>query len=109
MISSSRSSSETFSTSTEEGGHDEVLPEGTEGCARGLRYVCVEKDVLANTIANFPEGKWVYAEPDTVPAKGKLWLDGATKEDLIERWQQIVDDNALDVRVEEPLTALPLG
>ena len=49
---------------------------------RGLRYVLIEKEQIANTIENFPEGKWVYAEPDSQPPKGKLWLDGASKEEL---------------------------
>ncbi len=73
---------------------------------RGLSCILLEKAKVANTIENFPEGKWVYAEPDSTVPKGKLWLDGARKEDLIERWHQIVDDNEIDVRVEEPLTAV---
>ena len=73
---------------------------------RGLRTLVLEKSKLANTIENFPEGKWVYAEPDQIPPKGKLWLDGARKEDLIARWGQIVRDNALDVRTEEGLKKL---
>ena len=67
---------------------------------KGLRTLLLEKNKIANTIENFPEGKWVYAEPDQTPAKGKLWLDGARKEDLIRRWRQIVEANALDVRTE---------
>ena len=67
----------------------------------GMSYVVLEKESVASTIQNFPEGKWVYAEPDATPPKGKLWLDGATKEDLLERWQQIVDDNGLDVRTDD--------
>jgi NosR/NirI family transcriptional regulator, nitrous oxide reductase regulator len=70
---------------------------------RGLRTLVLEKSKLANTIENFPEGKWVYAEPDQIPPKGKLWLDGARKEDLIARWHQIVRENALGVRTEEGL------
>jgi NosR/NirI family transcriptional regulator, nitrous oxide reductase regulator len=73
---------------------------------RGLKYVLIEKSKIANTIENFPEGKWVYAEPDAVPPKGKLWLDGSTKETLIDRWNDIVQENRLDVRTEEALTAL---
>ena len=73
---------------------------------RGLSCILLEKAKIANTIENFPEGKWVYAEPDSMPAKGKLWLDGAQKEDLIGRWHQIVEDNEIDVRTEEPLTAV---
>lgn len=73
---------------------------------KGLRVLVLEKNKIANTIENFPEGKWVYAEPDPVPPKGKLWLDGATKEDLIRRWHQIIRDNQLEVRTEEGLQAL---
>ncbi|MEE8148726.1 MAG: NAD(P)-binding domain-containing protein, partial [Longimicrobiales bacterium] len=73
---------------------------------KGFKHVVLEKGKIANTIENFPEGKWVYAEPDTTPAKGKLWLDGTRKEDLIQRWNQIVEENELDVRAEEPLTEL---
>ena len=73
---------------------------------RGWRVVVLEKELIANTIENFPEGKWIYAEPDSEPAKGKLWLDGATKEDLVQRWHQIVDENNLDVHTEEPLESI---
>ncbi len=72
----------------------------------GLRTVVLEKSKLANTIEDFPEGKWVYAEPDSSLPRGKLWLDGARKEDLIRRWRQIVAENQLDVRVEEGLKSL---
>ncbi len=73
---------------------------------KGLRALALEKGKIANTIENFPEGKWVYAEPDSSPPKGKLWLDGARKEDLIGRWSQIITENHLDVRAEEGLKAL---
>lgn len=73
---------------------------------KGLRVLVLEKNKVANTIEDFPEGKWVYAEPDNKPPKGKLWLDGARKEDLIARWHQIVRENQLDIRTEEPLAAL---
>jgi thioredoxin reductase/polyferredoxin len=73
---------------------------------RGWRCAVLEKERIANTIDQFPEGKWVYAEPDAVPPKGKLWLDGAEKEELVARWKQIVRDNGLDVRTEQPLLKL---
>ena len=77
-----------------------------EATERGLTSLLLEKGKIANTIENFPEKKWVYAEPDTAPAKGKLWLDGARKEDLIVRWHQIVTENSLDVRTEEGVDAI---
>lgn len=72
---------------------------------RGLRYLLLEKEQIANTIENFPEGKWVYAEPDSQPPKGKLWLDGASKEELTERWHQIVRENQLNIRAMEGVTS----
>lgn len=71
-----------------------------------LSCLILEKEKIANTIENFPEGKWVYAEPDDVPPKGKLWLDGATKEDLINCWHHIVKENQLDVRTEEGVESI---
>lgn len=73
---------------------------------RGLRVLVLEKSRIANTIEDFPEGKWVYAEPDAVPAKGKLWLDGATKEELLARWHEIVKANQLDLHTEEGVEAI---
>lgn len=73
---------------------------------RDMRCVVLEKAKIANTIEDFPEGKWIYAEPDTRPARGKLWLDGATKEDLVARWRSIVEDNELDVRTDHAVTAI---
>jgi NosR/NirI family transcriptional regulator, nitrous oxide reductase regulator len=71
---------------------------------RGMRYLLLEKEQIANTIENFPEGKWVYAEPDSQPPKGKLWLDGASKEELTRRWHQIIRDNQLNIRTMEGVT-----
>lgn len=73
---------------------------------KGMRLVVLEKEKIANTIENFPEGKWVYAEPDKTPPKGKLWLDGARKEDLVKRWHQMIEENNLDVRTNEGLKSL---
>ncbi len=73
---------------------------------KGLRCLVLEKEKIANTIENFPENKWVYAEPDSTPPKGKLWLDGARKEDLVQRWHGIIRENQLEVHTEEPLVKL---
>jgi thioredoxin reductase/polyferredoxin len=72
----------------------------------GLRVLVLEKSRIANTIEDFPEGKWVYAEPDSLPAMGKLWLDGAAKEDLLARWHEILQASHLDVRTGEGVEAI---
>jgi NosR/NirI family nitrous oxide reductase transcriptional regulator len=73
---------------------------------RGLRVLVLEKNKIANTIEDFPEGKWIYAEPDSRPPKGKLWLDGSRKEDLIARWHDTIRENRLAVHVEEGVEAV---
>ena len=75
-----------------------------QAAERGMSYVVIEKEKIANTIENFPEGKYVYAEPDTQPPKGKLWLDGGVKEDLIRRWNQIIEENNVNLRTMESVT-----
>ncbi|MDZ7639797.1 MAG: NAD(P)-binding domain-containing protein [Bryobacterales bacterium] len=72
----------------------------------GLRILILEKSRVANTIEDFPEGKWVYAEPDSVPAKGKLWLQGSTKEDLLARWHETIRSNALELHTDEGVEAI---
>ncbi|HUZ45057.1 MAG TPA: NAD(P)-binding domain-containing protein [Terriglobia bacterium] len=82
------------------------LNAGLAAREKGLHTLILEKNKIANTIEDFPEGKWVYAEPDQQPPKGKLWLDGARKEDLVRRWHQIIRDNQMEVHVEEGLKSL---
>src|SRR6202030_2886602 len=62
----------------------------------GLRVMVLEKNRIANTIEDFPEGKWIYAEPESMPPVGRLWLEGASKEDLLTRWRQVLTENHLE-------------
>src|ERR1700674_1327995 len=73
---------------------------------RGLRVMVLEKNRIANTIEDFPEGKWIYAEPESMPPVGKLWLEGSSKEDLLARWSQAVSEHHLEVRSDEGVTGL---
>jgi thioredoxin reductase/polyferredoxin len=72
----------------------------------GLRVLVLEKTKLVATFEDFPEGKWIYAEPEERPARGQLWLEGATKEALIERWQKTIEESGLEVRVGEGVSAV---
>jgi len=73
---------------------------------RGLSCLVVEKGRIGETIESFPEGKWIYAEPTDRPAKGRLWFDGAPKEDLLARWRQAVADEGIAVEVNQTLTGV---
>lgn len=72
----------------------------------GLRVIVLEKSKLANTIDDLPEGKWIYTEPEDRPAMGRLWLEEASKEDLVARWRTDVDMSRLDVRLGEGVTGV---
>lgn len=72
----------------------------------GLRVLVLEKSKIANTIEDFPEGKWIYAEPESLPPSGNLWLEGAAKEDLLARWKEIVEEKQVEVRVGEGVSSL---
>lgn len=73
---------------------------------RNLRVLVLEKSKIANTIEDFPQGKWIYAEPEAIPAAGKLWLEGATKEELLERWRHTLTEERVDLRVGEGVTGI---
>ncbi len=73
---------------------------------RGLSCLVIEKGRIGETIESFPEGKWIYAEPTDRPAEGRLWFQGATKEDLLAKWRQAVSDDDLSVEVNQTLTGV---
>jgi len=72
--------------------------------ARGFRVVILEKSKIAATIEDFPEGKWIYDEPTSRAAMGRLWLKESTKEELLAEWNAAARE--LSVRLDEPVTAI---
>ncbi|MBM3753668.1 MAG: FAD-binding protein [Acidobacteria bacterium] len=72
--------------------------------ARGLRVAVFEKSSLANTIEEFPLGKVVYDEPVSRPVEGLLWLQEATREELLAKWGEAASN--LDVRLGEEVLGL---
>lgn len=72
--------------------------------ARGFRVVVLEKSKVAATIEDFPEGKWIYDEPTSRAAMGRLWLKESTKEELLAEWNRAAQD--LNIRLDEPVIAL---
>lgn len=57
----------------------------------GLPATCLEKEVTANTIRNFPKKKLVMAEPVEMPLFGPLWIGHTTRERLLEVWDKILE------------------
>jgi thioredoxin reductase/NAD-dependent dihydropyrimidine dehydrogenase PreA subunit len=68
----------------------------------GLSHVVLEKDVfVASTIARYPKGKHIMAEPYDVRCVGLLPVWDATKDELIGEWNRLLSDLPLNIRQPE--------
>ncbi|HSQ61512.1 MAG TPA: NAD(P)-binding domain-containing protein [Acidobacteriota bacterium] len=74
------------------------LSAGLEAHAAGLRYLLLERGDLSDTIRRYPRHKILMAEPVKVPIYGELWVADASKEALLQVWQNIVERTGLRVR-----------
>ncbi|MBC7927030.1 MAG: NAD(P)-binding domain-containing protein, partial [Bryobacteraceae bacterium] len=74
--------------------------------SRGRRVVVIEKEQIGSTVANLPEGKWIYTEPEERPSVGLLPLRAAVKDDVVESWRSFVRSAGLQVREGEAVTSL---
>ncbi|MFQ5507109.1 MAG: NAD(P)-binding domain-containing protein, partial [Planctomycetota bacterium] len=85
-----------------------ILGAGSAGlgaaCAakdRGLRAVVLEASHLAETVYTMTKGKWIFAEPRDVAKKGRLWFEECSREELLRRWSEQVEELDLDIRLFE--------
>jgi len=74
------------------------LSAALEALSRGLRYAVLEQGSLADTIARYPRHKVLFAEPLRVPLYGDLWVSDASKESLLQVWQNVIAKTGLRVR-----------
>lgn len=70
---------------------------------RGLKYVAIEQNKIANTIRTYPAGKYVFFKPDTAEAQGVIPLQGVggIKEEMLQSWFDVVKANGLEIHEEE--------
>ena len=71
---------------------------GLEALRLGLNYVVLEQGSFADSIRKYPRRKILLAEPVTMPLYGNLWVGDASKESLLEKWEEILEETALNVR-----------
>jgi thioredoxin reductase (NADPH) len=57
---------------------------------KGLKFVTLEQDTVGGTIAHYPRGKVVMTQPAKLPLIGKFQFREASKEKLIEFWDQVL-------------------
>lgn len=64
----------------------------------GLSYIVLEASRIANTIANFPSGKLIYAEPEQISNPSPLPVRLATKEETLASWNSLLERERLNIR-----------
>jgi len=66
---------------------------------RGLSYVVIEKDVtIASTIAHYPKGKLIMAEPYDSANLSLLPVFDSSKEQMLPIWRDLVERVGMNVR-----------
>lgn len=69
---------------------------------RGLSYVVLDKEqIIASTVARYPKGKLVMAEPYDVQNISLLPVFDSSKEQLVPIWQELVDLIGVQIRLGE--------
>jgi NosR/NirI family nitrous oxide reductase transcriptional regulator len=63
----------------------------------GLRILLVEQKHPGNTINSFFKGKEIFAEPEALPNRSRLWVEHSYKEELLERWNATIEEENLNV------------
>jgi NosR/NirI family nitrous oxide reductase transcriptional regulator len=72
----------------------------------GLRHAIFERENPFSTIQNFPKGKLIFSEPHEIQNPDGFWFDDAAKDDLVDRWNNALNDEALDIR--QPVEVLDI-
>lgn len=63
----------------------------------GVPVICLEKEITANTIRNFPKKKILMAEPVELPIYGPLWVGDTTREVLLDAWERILKKTGVSI------------
>ncbi len=74
---------------------------------RGLSYIIFEKDTLvASTIARYPKGKLIMAEPYDVANLSLLPVFDSSKEEMIPIWRDLNERVGLQIRMNEAVESV---
>lgn len=80
-----------------------------EAKQRGISYLVLEKELIGNTIYNYPVGLTVFSTPDELEfAEGDLdpARDKPTREELLSYYVKFCLDNDLNIQTEEAVTGV---
>jgi NosR/NirI family transcriptional regulator, nitrous oxide reductase regulator len=74
------------------------LGAAVHGKDKGLKIVTLEAAAFANTMHTMTKGKLLLAEPEGIPLKSRVWFEECTKEQLLDKWNDLVKTEELDIR-----------
>ncbi len=66
---------------------------------RGLNCITIDQESLGGTVYNFPRSKIVMTAPMDLPLYGKIKLRETSKDELLELWNKVLDEN--DIKIHE--------
>jgi thioredoxin reductase/ferredoxin len=74
---------------------------------RGLSYVILEKEqIVASTVARYPKGKLVMAEPYECRNVSLLPVFDSTKEQLVPLWRELIQRVGLNIKLGEAVESV---
>ena len=63
----------------------------------GLSYLVVEQQRAGQLIRNFTKGKPLFAEPESVDLRSRLWFEECSKETLLAKWDEQIPQLGLKI------------
>lgn len=79
---------------------------GLEAKSHDLASVVIEQEQPGGAVRHYPRQKLVMTQPMEIPTYGTVELPEASKENLIELWDKVIDTTGLEIRSGERLQAL---
>lgn len=64
----------------------------------GMSAIALEQDSLGGTVNTFPRDKIVMTAPVDLPLHGKVKMHNTSKNELLELWQSVIEDHALQIK-----------
>lgn len=73
---------------------------------QSLKYLLLEQESYGGTVAHYPRGKVVMTSPVELPLYGKLKFKEASKEQLMQTWDSIIDTTGIKVTLNSRVDAI---
>jgi thioredoxin reductase (NADPH) len=80
------------------------LTAGLTAQEKNLRYIVLEQGDIGGTILQYPRAKIVMTNPVELPLWGKLKFTEASKEQLLELWNAIIEKTKLKIATNEKVS-----